>query len=116
MANEELPIIQKTYDLILWYVPCLNKFPRDYKFILGDRIQTTLYVILEGLIVARYRREKIDILENSNAELDILRYQTRLCLDFKMLDVRRYSIMTPRTTTCCRSLPSVLSGKSVVKT
>ncbi len=36
-ANEaELPIIQRTYDLILWYVPRINKFSRDFKFVLGD--------------------------------------------------------------------------------
>ena len=35
---EELPIIQKTYDLIKWYVPILNRLPKDHKFILGDRM------------------------------------------------------------------------------
>jgi hypothetical protein len=35
---EELPIIQKTYDLIKWYVPILNRLPKDHKFILGDRV------------------------------------------------------------------------------
>jgi len=86
----ELPIIQRTYDLIRWYVPLLNKFPRDMKFMLGDRIQRTLYGFLEGLIRARYRREKLEILESLNAELDVLRYQTRLCKDFALFDVRRY--------------------------
>lgn len=33
---EELPIIQKTYDLIKWYVPILNRLPRDYRFTLGE--------------------------------------------------------------------------------
>ncbi|GAA6617900.1 hypothetical protein [Scytonema sp. NUACC26] len=33
---EELPIIQKTYDLIKWYVPILNRLPKTHKFILGD--------------------------------------------------------------------------------
>jgi len=27
----ELPIIQRTYDLIRWYVPILNRLPRDQK-------------------------------------------------------------------------------------
>ena len=27
----ELPIIQKTHDLIQWYVPILNRLPRDHK-------------------------------------------------------------------------------------
>ena len=34
----ELPIIQKAYDLITWYVPILNSLPRNHKFLLGDRI------------------------------------------------------------------------------
>jgi hypothetical protein len=32
----DLPIIQKTYDLIKWYVPILNQLPRDQRFQLGD--------------------------------------------------------------------------------
>ncbi|MEL6384979.1 MAG: four helix bundle protein, partial [Cyanobacteria bacterium J06626_18] len=31
MPND-LPIIQKTYDLIKWYVPIINKLPRDHRF------------------------------------------------------------------------------------
>ena len=34
---DELPIIQRTYDLILWYVPRLNKLPRNYKYATGSR-------------------------------------------------------------------------------
>ena len=90
----DLPIIQRTYDLIKWYVPLVNKFPRDFKFMLGDRVQGTLYELLEGLIRARYRREKLEILETLNAELDVLRYQTRLCHDFHLFDVRRYEYVS----------------------
>ncbi len=31
MKNNDLPIIQKTYDLIKWYVPILGRLPRDHK-------------------------------------------------------------------------------------
>ena len=48
MAKQELPIIQKTYDLILWYVPRLNKFPKNQKFVLGDRVQDPLYLPLRS--------------------------------------------------------------------
>jgi len=34
----ELAIIQKTYDLIKWYVPILNRLPRQHRFILGNII------------------------------------------------------------------------------
>jgi hypothetical protein len=41
--STDLPIIQKTYDLIKWYVPILHRLPRDYRFTLGDRMITGLY-------------------------------------------------------------------------
>ena len=86
----ELPIIQKTYDLIQWYVPILNRLPRNHKFTLGDRIITGLYDLLEGLIKARYSRDKLVQLQRLNTGLDILRYQTRLLLDFKVMDLERF--------------------------
>jgi hypothetical protein len=91
MASQtELPIIQKTYDLIRWYVPILNRLPRDHKFMLGDRIIANLYNLLEGLIHARYSREKLAQLEPLNATLDLLRHQTRLLLEFDLIRTERY--------------------------
>jgi 23S rRNA-intervening sequence protein len=87
---EELPIIQKAYDLIKWYVPILHRLPRDYRFTLGDRMITGLYSLLESLIQARYMRNKLDQLQAINSDLDILRYQTRLLLDFNLVQARRY--------------------------
>lgn len=86
----ELAIIQKTYDLILWYVPILNRLPRDHKFLLGHRIITGLYELLELLVRARYARAKLPILEPLNDRLDILRYQTRLLFDFGLIETKRY--------------------------
>ncbi|NEO86183.1 MAG: diversity-generating retroelement protein Avd [Spirulina sp. SIO3F2] len=86
----ELPIVQKTYDLIRWYVPILNRLPRDHKFALGDRLVSGLYDLLEGLITARYARNKLEQLQPLSAKLDILRYQTRLLFDFQLIDTPRY--------------------------
>ena len=90
----ELPIIQKTYDLIKWYVPILNRLPRNHKFQLGDRMVSGLYELLESLIVARYQRRKLPQLQVINSKLDILRYQTRLLLDFELLSQKRYQYVS----------------------
>ncbi len=87
---QDLPIIQKTYDLIKWYVPILNCLSRNHRFLLGDRIITGLYDLLEGLIQARYSPEKLPKLEALNIRLDILRHQTRLLLDFQLIAAQRY--------------------------
>jgi len=89
-TTSELPIVQKTYDLIKWYVPILNRLPRDHKFGLGDRMVVVLYELLEGLIAARYARNKLDILQPLSGKLDILQYQTRLLVDFQLMEVKRY--------------------------
>ena len=86
----ELPIIQKTYDLIKWYVPILNRLPREHKFSLGDRLTNNLYALLEGLIEARYATEKVDRLTHLNTHLEIIRYQTRLLHDFQLIHTPRY--------------------------
>ena len=88
----ELSIIQKTYDLIKWYVPILNRLPRDHRLFLGHRIVNGLYELLEGLVVARYSKEpeKLTRLRTLNGKLSLLRYQTRLLLDFELISARRY--------------------------
>lgn len=92
--EKELPIIQKTYDLIKWYVPILHRLPRDYRFTLGDRMIVGLYGLLEDLIQARYSREKLTQLRLINSRLDIIRYQTRLLLDFELMQPKRYEFVS----------------------
>ena len=87
---QELSIIQKTYDLIKYYIPILNNLPRNHKFTLGDRLISRLYNLLENLILAKYARNKRNHLEPINSELNILRYQTRLLLDFELINIQRY--------------------------
>jgi hypothetical protein len=90
LAMQELSIVQKTYDLIGWYVPILNRLPRDHKFALGDRIVSGLYDLLEGLILARFAEKKLAPLQALNGRLDVLRHQTRLLLDFDLIAANRY--------------------------
>jgi len=94
----ELPIIQKTYDLIKWYVPILNRLPRDHRFTLGERIINNLYDLLEGLIETRFakKNDKLARLQSFNTKLDILRYQTRLLQDFELISVQRYKYISQR--------------------
>ena len=45
--HEELVVITKTYDLILWSCNHTGKFPRNHRFVLGERIERNLYDLLE---------------------------------------------------------------------
>jgi hypothetical protein len=87
---QQLPILQKTYDFVKWYVPILNRLPRSHKYALGERLTSNLYTLLEGLIQAQYEREKLQRLQLLNTHLEVIRYQTRLLHDFELIHTPRY--------------------------
>ena len=76
-AAVELTVITKTYDLILWSCNHTGKFPRNHRFVLGERIERNLYDLLELLIRAKYTRQRQPFLEQANLTLEILRQEAR---------------------------------------
>lgn len=91
---EELVVITKTYDLILWSCHHTGKFPRNHRFVLGERIERNLYDLLETLLRAKYTRQRQDLLEKANLMLEILRFQMRLAKDLQCLRVESYGFAT----------------------
>jgi hypothetical protein len=49
-----------------------------------------LYDILEDLVLAQYSNTKLEKLKPLNGKLDLLRFQTRLLLDFELIKEERY--------------------------
>ena len=88
--TEELVVITKTYDLILWSCNHTSRFPRQHRFVLGERLERTLYDLLETLIQAKYQRERAALLEAANLKLEILRFQARLAKDLQCLKLSSY--------------------------
>lgn len=87
------PVVTKSYDLILWMLPKLAKFPREQRFLLGDRIETTLLDCLELLIEANYSKEKAGILKNVNLKLEKLRFLVRISRDMHYINIQSYEFM-----------------------
>jgi hypothetical protein len=88
--KNEISAVTKTYDLIAWMVPTLEKLPKNQRFLLGDRIQAALLDILEHLIRAAYSKSKENALREANFKLETVRYLVRLTKDLKYLSIRRY--------------------------
>ncbi len=89
--GEELVIITKTYDLILWSCDHTSRFPKQHRFVLGERLERSLYDLLETLIQAKYSRERTPLLNEANLKLEILRFQVRLAKDLECLQVKSYA-------------------------
>src|SRR5208282_4813421 len=88
--EQELIVITKTYDLILWSCNHTSRFPRTHRFVLGERIERNLYGLLETLIQAKYTRNRQRLLEQANLALEVLRFQIRLAKDLQCLKVNSY--------------------------
>ena len=56
--QNELTVITKTYELVLWSCHHTSQFPRKHRFVLGERIERNLYDLLETLIQAKYTLSK----------------------------------------------------------
>lgn len=89
---QQQTIVQKTYEFILFTIPALNKFPRQHKFLLADRIYRQLLELQELYIDAYYqsRSNKKALLLQANIQLEKLRYQFRLGFDLGLYSSTKY--------------------------
>jgi hypothetical protein len=92
--SEELVVITKTYDLIVWTVNHTSRFPRNHRHVLGVRIEQHLYDVLELLTDAKFNRQRQEALDAANRKLEILRFLLRLAKDLKCLEVGSYGFGT----------------------
>jgi len=95
-AGDELITITKAYDLVRELTRRVGKFPRDFRFLLGDRILRNGYDVLDLLIEARYTREKRDLLDRANLRLERLRFQIRLAHDEQLLSHQQFGFVAGR--------------------
>jgi hypothetical protein len=70
--DPELIVITKTYDLILWSCNHTSKFPRNHRFVPGERTERNLYGLLETLIAAKYTKDRQRLPEDANLALEVL--------------------------------------------
>lgn len=83
-------VVQRAYELTLWLLPKMEKFPRDYKFTLGERMAATSLQLLEGLASAAYASDKRALLAAASHHVNVLRYLLRLAKDLKLLSIDSY--------------------------
>ena len=83
-------ILTKLQDLLVYLIPQLNKFPRDQKFVLGDRIETKLLDVQEDCLRAYYSRDKRGHLLEANLQLEVARHLVRLANALKLFSNQTY--------------------------
>jgi four helix bundle protein len=88
--NKIPEIIARYYEFLKWLMQRTSKFPRNQRYIFGRRIEENALAVLEKLIEAYYRKEKIELLHQINIELEKSRYLFRLAKDLDLLTIKQY--------------------------
>lgn len=96
MATQELKILQKTYDMILYANICLKQFPKYEKHVLAADIRKSMYKLLSLIITANKKYYKKTTLQEIDIELDVLRTYIRLSMDLKYLPIKKYEIWSKK--------------------
>ena len=92
--KQDLPAVQKAYDLAKEILPRVARYPRDYKFSLGDRLTGYSLDVLELAIQASYSRSKTRLLDEANLSLERMRFLLRLSNELGALSHKGYGYVT----------------------
>ena len=87
-------ILTRMDDFIEWFLPKLEKFPRNYKFLFGDRLVQIQLDLLENLIEAYYRKDKLANLRAANIDLEKLRHLLQICTEMRFISLQQLEYAT----------------------
>jgi len=93
---DELTIYQKVYDLILYALPIINRFPKSQRFVLGQQIQNGMIDISAMIVQANKVKNKLQKLYEIDVELEKLRLLIRLAKDLKFMPIHKYELHCQR--------------------
>ena len=97
-CGSEAPVLLvKWYDVAKWLLDRMDSFPKNQRFIFGQRIADHTLNVLEVLVEAAYSHSKADLLARANRDIEVLRWLIRMATDRKLITPRQYEH-------CCMSL------------
>jgi len=84
-----LPVYRDTYRLILLIFEATRKFPREYKYTLGQDMKRDGLVLIRSIYRANKNQNKEQHLENFQDDLELLKLQIRLAYDMHIIPVKK---------------------------
>jgi hypothetical protein len=94
----EPPLFVLWYDFTKWLLNRTEKFPKSVRFSFSGRIDNLALDIIEGVVEARYARDKQAVLRRLDLNLEKLRVLLRMCHDLEHLDHKGYEYASRQIT------------------
>lgn len=84
-----LPVYRDVYRLILKIFEATRKFPREYKYTLGQDMKRDGLVLVRSIYRANKFQDKQQHLETFQDDLELLKLQIRLAYDLHIISVKK---------------------------
>jgi hypothetical protein len=93
MANEEMVIFTRSYDLLTWLLPATNSFPRAHRHTFTQRMLEAAFDLREALEVANLRKgaARSERLRVADEALVRLRLYVRLAAHWRWFTDGQYA-------------------------
>jgi hypothetical protein len=88
---EPAVVVGKAYDFLLWLLPKAEKFPRSFRFTVGERLVSNGLDLLLALVEAAYSARKGELLETASRKTNGVRYLLRLSKDLRLVSMDGYA-------------------------
>jgi len=86
-SNEPAVVVQRAYDWALWIIPKVEKFPKSYRFPIGQSLVTASLELLMNLVDATYQARNAGSLAAAVREVNRIRYLMRLAKDLRVINL-----------------------------
>ena len=78
-------LLVKWYDWVKWLLERVDSFPKNQRFVFGQRLADRGIDVLELLVESAYSSQKAALLARANRQLEVLRWLVRLAKDRDLL-------------------------------
>jgi hypothetical protein len=92
MAQAEMPIFTRTFDLLSWFLPATNHFPRAHRHTFTRRLMDAAFDLRERLEEANIQRGKNPLIQLDQADVKLahVRVYVRLAVQWEWLTHNQY--------------------------
>ena len=93
---EDLILYQKVFDFLIWIYPQVNKFPKNQRFVLGQRIEQRVLDVLESVVLIAKEKFKLPHAKRASQNLEMLKILLRAAVSLKFINIKSYGVSSEK--------------------
>jgi hypothetical protein len=97
-SEPEAPVFVAYYEMVGWILDRVEAFPKNRRFVFGQRLANHAIDVLELITAALYSRNRRQALTEANRKLQTVRVLIRLCRDRGLVNAKQYGYAATRLT------------------